>query len=426
MTFKLRHFSGLVLSAAATRVGATPAPVPPPAQTMGPLCEGQRKVPPGERRGVWITNVDNDWYSSRAKLAGYLRMLKEIGVTDIYAGVWNKGVLFYHAPAALRAQIGESAYMEDVWRGRDILKEIIAEARPLGLRVYAWFESGLKVPYEMDLVQKHLDWLSKDNQGRLFTLFGTKKIARLNPFHPGVEKFMTELVTSVLKNYDIDGVQVDDHLSVEKILGYETFTVNLYRQETGREAPLLSAAPNAPLPAGWAEWTKWRADKLTAFMVRLSKRVRFESPRPYQFLISPQPYPWTYENYLQDWPEWVRLGIADGILMQIYRNDVPKFAQELQSPALQRARACVPVIVGILSGVANNIVSSDTIVQQVKASRSAGYDGVSFFHAATLLDNGQESPADRHEKLRQIFSNIHPAAPLQSIYSTGRQSAPEL
>ena len=34
---------------------------------------------------------------------------------------------------------------------------------------------------------------------------------------------------------------------------------------------------------------------------------------------SPSPYSWSLQNYLQDWPAWLRRGIVDHIHPQLYR-----------------------------------------------------------------------------------------------------------
>ena len=65
--------------------------------------------------------------------------------------------------------------------------------------------------------------------------------------------------------YDVDGIQFDDHLSLPSELGYDSYTVNLYKQETTKNPP---ANPEDPA------WLKWRADKLTAYVSRLNKAIK--------------------------------------------------------------------------------------------------------------------------------------------------------
>ena len=78
-----------------------------------------------------------------------------------------------------------------------------------------------------------------------------------------------DLVLEVVGKYGADGIQFDDHTTLPREFGYDPFTVALYRKETGRNPPANPADP---------AWVKWRADKITAFMDRLSKAVRAPSP----------------------------------------------------------------------------------------------------------------------------------------------------
>jgi uncharacterized lipoprotein YddW (UPF0748 family) len=66
---------------------------------------------------------------------------------------------------------------------------------------------------------------------------------------------------------------------------------------------------------------KWRADRITAFMTQLAQSVR--AARPGALIsISPNYYDFAYKLQLQDWRSWVQQGIADELLVQIYRTDL--------------------------------------------------------------------------------------------------------
>ncbi|MEZ4763882.1 MAG: hypothetical protein R3C26_12095 [Calditrichia bacterium] len=35
-------------------------------------------------------------------------------------------------------------------------------------------------------------------------------------------------------------------------------------------------------------------------------------------------YPWSFDEYLQDWPNWLKNGYADEIIPQIYRYELDR------------------------------------------------------------------------------------------------------
>ena len=95
------------------------------------------------------------------------------------------------------------------------------------------------------------------------------EVVWLNPFRPEVQNFLRELVLEVVGQYDINGIQFDDHLSLPNEFGYDPYTIALYQQETEKTPP---ANPRDP------EWTKWRADKNTAFLANLKESIEAVKP----------------------------------------------------------------------------------------------------------------------------------------------------
>ncbi len=70
----------------------------------------------------------------------------------------------------------------------------------------------------------------------------------------------------MLVNIDVDGIQFDDHFGLPSEMGYDAFTVKLYKQEHGGKRPPTN--PQDP------EWLRWRANKITAFMKRIFQAVK--------------------------------------------------------------------------------------------------------------------------------------------------------
>jgi uncharacterized lipoprotein YddW (UPF0748 family) len=101
---------------------------------------------------------------------------------------------------------------------------------------------------------------------------------------------------------------------------------------------------------------------------------------------SPSIYPWSMENYLQDWPAWVKGGYADYIMPQLYRYDIKayeKILKELDSQiSPQQKKKTFP---GILTGLANGYQISDDMLQQIIAlNRKYGFEGECLFYFESL------------------------------------------
>jgi len=327
-----------------------------------------------ELRGVWLTNIDSDVLFSRSKLQQGLERLARLNFNTVYPTVWNWGYTLYPSAIA-QAVIGQRLDPEPGLKGRDMLAEAVAQGHRLGLTVIPWFEFGFMAPADSALVKRHPGWITSRQDGGQVIMEGKHPRVWLNPFHPQVQQFMVAAIAEIVANYDVDGIQFDDHFGLPAELGYDPFTVALYRQEHGGQSP--------PTNSQDPSWIRWRADKITAVTTQVFHTIKALKPKCL-IALSPNPYQFSYEHYLQDWATWEQQGLIEELIVQIYRNDLERFQFELNAPEIQAARAHIPVGIGILAGLKNRDVPISQIQQQVETVRRAGFAGVSFFFYETL------------------------------------------
>jgi uncharacterized lipoprotein YddW (UPF0748 family) len=404
-----------------------------------------------ELRGVWLTNVSSGvffvpWGVNRA-----IQKLSRLNFNTLYPVIWNRGHTFYPSRVAQRVT-GKfaSPFLTIARGGSDVLAEIVREAHKRDLSVIPWFEYGFMIPADSTIARKHPDWLTRNRAGTTLLLENkadedfldksshsnkssfTARWVRstrqkpsiqqvwLNPFHPAVQQFLLDLIVEAVMNYEVDGIQLDDHFGMPVELGYDFYTVKLYQKEhKGKKPP---SNPRDP------EWMRWRAAKITAFtskIVRAVKTVRASA----KISLSPNSHYFSYQNYLQDWKTWVEKGLVDELVLQVYRDDLKSFQAELSQSAVEVARRQIPVSIGILTGTWNRPVDVKQIQQQIQVVRDRGFSGVSFFYWETLWGYlTPDSPRQRRQAFRSLFAR--PAKRPQiaqkpsnepSIYETARQ-----
>jgi uncharacterized lipoprotein YddW (UPF0748 family) len=217
----------------------------------------------------------------------------------------------------------------------------------------------------------------------------------LNFVHPDVQRFYEELMVEFVSKYEVPAIQFDDHLSLKNIFGYDEFTLNLYKSETGRSA---RPAPEA------AEWLAWRAGKLTQFVARISRAIKAARPG-IKLSVSPNPYPWSYDNYVQDWPAWVEAGLVDEVVVQVYRDNMARFKGELESPVLDKVKGKASLIIGVLSGLKPEPMPIEMVRAQTTMVRDFGYNGVVYFFQESLLQftASGETIESRLNVIKQMF-----------------------
>ncbi|MEO0827358.1 MAG: family 10 glycosylhydrolase [Cyanobacteria bacterium J06635_15] len=374
-----------------------------------PQTAGAPAIPDQELRGVWLTNIDSEVLFSRENLEQGIATLKEANFNTVYPTVWNWGTTLYPSAAAERTiGVKQGLYpypersqrdreLEATQGDRDMLEELIEIGHGQGLKVIPWFEFGYMTPSNSSLVERHPDWLTHKADGTYVTPAGDFNRAWLNPFHPQVQRFFLLMVDELLRNYDIDGFQVDDHMGIPVEFGYDPVTIALYQQEHDGQSP--------PVNPNNREWVRWRADKISDFMGEIAQLIK--NRRPDAILsVSPNPHPFAYDNYLQDWPTWVNRGYVDELIIQVYRRDMERFIWEMNKPWAQSARRRIPTSLGILTGLRTSPMPIETVQQQIDAVRDRAYAGVSFFFFESLF-NYNDEPADaRLDAIKSAFPNL--------------------
>ncbi len=345
---------------------------------------------PREIRGVWMTINDKDVLSDRPKLQAAVGQLGQLGFNTIYPVVWNSGYAMY--PSNLTQTMGIQSFTYRGVEGQDMLTDLITQAHQAGLAVMPWFEFGFMTPPTSELALQYANWLTARQDGSQTSTSDAGEVAWLNPFHPQVQDFIINLVLEVVSQYDVDGIQFDDHTSLPRDFGYDNYTVNLYQKETKKPVPT-----NPQDPA----WMRWRANKITAFMAKLRTAVRQQKPNVV-ISLSPNYYDFAYKLHLQDWLAWVQQGIVDELIVQVYRQDQNSFLEQINRPEIQTAQAKIPTGIGILTGLRNRPVAMSQIQVQVQAVQQRGL-GVSFFYFESLWDRAPEPLLERLSGFRQLF-----------------------
>lgn len=358
--------------------------------------------PNAEVRGVWLTNIDSEVLFSRENLVAGIQRLKAMNINTLYPVVWNMGYTQYPSAVAerylgrsRRLWPGENPAFETAQGDRDMLQELIELAHAEGMAVIPWFEFGFMAPADYRIRSEHPEWFTQRLDGTQEIPMGAETFTWMNPFHPQTRGLLLGLMAEVMENYDVEGVQVDDHLGLPVDMGYDPYTVALYRQEHGGDVP--------PDDENDEAWMRWRADKITEFMGEVRSLIDRRQPGAL-LSVSPNPYPFSYARYLQDWPTWDAEGMLDEIIVQIYRNDLERFVWELNKPATANARKRTPTSIGLLSGLKNRPTDVDLLTEQLQAVRDRDYAGVSYFFYQSLWDPGKETIEERNQQFQTSFS----------------------
>ncbi len=347
-------------------------------------------------RGVWMTNVAAaiNYYSFR--LDDAIANLAEHRINTLYPSVWNQGYTLY--PNRVTKQAGGACCDRianvPIYPFDDILHSLTRQAHRHNMRLIPWFEYGLMIPATSPIARAHPEWLTTNRAGETVPAplsahpllpqplknfqmeISGGNIAWLNPMHPEVRQFLTDLIVDVVKRYPVDGIQLDDHFSLPISMGYDPYSVQLYQASHGGTLP--PDDPSAP------DWVAWRAHAITTLLTDITQAIKQVRPEAI-ISVSPNPPGFAYRKYLQDWVHWVNLGIVDEVVVQLYRDDLNIFEQDLYNSGFHNLRNQIPIAIGLYTGPLKSAKEFNRTVDEISAVQQAGYRGVSFFSWETTF-----------------------------------------
>ena len=322
--------------------------------------------------GLWLTTVDSRVMDDQAEQSRALAFLGRHGFSRVALPIMTGGLLYWPAsPASNRLGMPLAPTPP--------LRPFVDALHARGLRVVGWFEFGLMAPADAPWLQPWQRQLLEDSQGRTrwSESPGLDRVW-LNPAIPELREALVALVLDACRQLPLDLIQFDDHLGYPAQFGYDPVTLGLWRQTpTGRLRP-------RPDPADPA-WVAWRADRITDLLRELRSAMGRQCPGT-RLSIAPNPQAFSYRHYLADWSHWVRQGLVDEVVVQVYRSNLNALQKELDQPELAEASQRLPVRIGVLAGLRSTPMDRQLFRQQVSLLRQRGVAGIDvFFYESARL-----------------------------------------
>ncbi len=273
----------------------------------------------GELRGIWISTVANIDYPSKQTTDPELLKQEIIHILDHCKSMGFNAVFFQVRPA------GDALYRSEIfpWSryltgtqgvapqgGFDPLAFAVEEAHQRNMELHAWIN-----PYRITSTKADNSRLAQNNPAVLHPeLVITDATGKMyyNPGKTEVIQLIVDGAVEIVKNYDVDGVHMDDYFYPDSSFDDEA-TYSPYREQY----------PNKD---------DWRRAMVNQLVMRLNEAVHAEKP-DVAFGISPRGV-WandydapggsktrgggSYNTVFADSKAWIENGWVDYIMPQIY------------------------------------------------------------------------------------------------------------
>mgnify|MGYP005666463725 CR=1 FL=1 len=355
-------------------------------------------APQREFRAVWIATVANIDYPRRPTLARVAHKEEYKNLLDQYQSLGLNAVIVQIRPASDALYPSEFAPWSKYLTGREDrrpepdynpLEFMIEEAHKRGIEFHAWLN-----PYRATVNKDTVDLSLRHvfNRHRNWMVDYGKRFY-LNPAMPEVRQYLTDVVSEVVENYDVDAIHFDDYFYPYK--------------ENGLEFP--DSADFAFYGRGFNDIGDWRRSNVDALIEKVSTRIKEIKPHV-KFGISPfgvwrnksqDPYGsdtragvTCYDDLYADVLKWMRQGWIDYIIPQIYWNIgfAPADYAKLVDWWSQQANQCHLFVGHGAYKVGENQEPAwhepDEIPRQIRLNRqNYKAEGSAFYSSRSLLRN---------------------------------------
>ena len=284
----------------------------------------------GQFRAFWA-DAFGEGINDQSQIDALVAATKAARANAIVAQVVRRGDCF-----CLRSGLPVN---ESIAAGFDPLQALIDTAHAQGVEVHAWvianaMWNSITPPKDPNHIFNLHGPAAAGRENWVMTRSdGVSKLTddwMLDPGHPDAAAWVANAATSIVRNYNVDGINLDrirypdgNLASLVPSWGYNPTAVARFRAETGR-----TDAPSNTDP----QWTQWRRDQVTGIVRRIYLETTALKPsiRVSADVITYGYGPQTtgsfentraYGEQLQDWRGWLREGILDTAMLMNYKRD---------------------------------------------------------------------------------------------------------
>lgn len=400
-----------------------PSPTPPAQGQTGtePAVPVQKPVaakpPVGSGvRGLWV-DAFGPGLKTRAQVTQMVDDAARMGVNTLFVQAIRRADCL-----CLKASVPK-ATDPDLEKGLDPLGLAVRLAHARGMRVIAWVAvTGIANAAAPNTNPAHISrthgptagaasWMARRPDGSW--LEGNDGWLDLGI--PEAAEYAIQGVVSLVKNYGIDGVQLDRIRYPDgDVWGYDPKVLARYRAETGR-----SGTPSV----SDAVWQDWKRQQVTNAVRRITLEIK--SLRPDAWITAATitygqpPAPGdlagfrktrTYGDVLQDWPAWMQSGLIDlNVLMNYKRDAVAEQGQWFDGwNAFARGVQPRPdgLSAGVAAGTAMYLNGAPVTANQAQRSVGAGLGWVGYSYRTPTLDvyGAKETTAQGLDTVQKLLT----------------------
>ncbi len=401
MKISFKKAGTIIISAAALTVcvillSAFPAQKPSPVQRSQSSAEssvaGEFSISStsdksgGFMSAVWVpfmsldlSGTDRSEAAARKRLEDIFDRVKQAGADTVFLHVHP------FCDALYKSSLFPSSHLLSGKQGQepgyDFLKIAAELAKKRSLHIHAWVNplrvTYSKTPSALSADNPYNKWKNDNNSANDRWCFKSSGNIYLNPAYPEVRRLITDGIREIVRNYDIDGVVIDDYFYPDGDFDADKTEYELYTSSAGDT---------------YLSQSNWRKQNINSLVSSFYSAVHYEKPGCV-FGISPQCNMENDERLAADIRSWCSIsGYCDYISPQTYvsmAHPVLPFEKSVREWKKLVTNKSIRLYISLAlykegTDADSGTWQEDEIRKQISYCKKAGTDGYVLFSSENL------------------------------------------
>ena len=331
-----------------------------------------------EVRALWVTRYD---YKSATDVINIMTNSRNYNFNTILFQVRGNATTFYDSdfePWAWELT-GSDPSTLGTDPGWDPLAVACEEAHSRGMELHAYmnvfpaWKETVPPPPEVDqLWNTHNGWFMQDASGEVMWPQGWWDYwyTFIDPGVPEVKQHLHDVFVDVATNYDVDGIHYD-YIRYPHEVGDWTYNAT----SVARFSAVHGDTPfNLP-----DEWNEWKRTQITDIVqaiypdaVEANKNIKISAAVIRNWNSA-------YNDYTQDYRNWLSLGVLDIEVAMLYIQDTSAFTNYIT----EHLANCYGK--WVVPGIGAHNTDTSTLLELINISRNLGAQGVAMFSYTSLF-----------------------------------------
>ncbi len=275
--------------------------------------------------------------------------------TVFFLTKYTDGKVYYNSKIAPRAS---------KW---DVLEYIVKKSRHYNMEIHPYINVFIE---EGNLLKENPLWAEKRQDGTVLTWS--------SPAVDAVRNRILAIVKEIIKNYDVDGIQLD-RIRYQGFFdtGYNKYSLKKYKLKYNKEADTKDK-----------DFQQFKNDLISSFVKETYKIIKKQNPRlKFSCAVYHTPTTAKNNNIFQEWDLWVKNGWVDYIYPMSYTNDIIKFKGYLQEnvDVIKKSKTKVKLVMGL--GAYYNEMTDEKLKQQIELCFNEPLvSGICYFNANSIIN----------------------------------------